>query len=397
MRVKAEAILDFGWDDDRADNKTVRDYRREYKTLSEILDRRPEILDLVHCDLDQLSKATSRRGRKPTFTSENLFRAVLVMQREGLDYRQASVRIAESETLQRFCRLLKKPTIDFTLLNKAFAAIRPETWETINHLLALGAVEEEVVSLDHVRTDTTVTECNIHWPTDSSLLWDVYRVAAREMAAGRELDRLSCPWRFHLKKIKKLYLFVTRYAPSKNKKRQRKVRQYLKLLIVRVEEVLEKAEQFIAWAARSTCLELAAVGRSLEEYLPAMRQVVRVARRRVFDGETVPNADKVFSIFEAHAELIKRGRRGRPVEFGHKVLLTQSREKFITDYVVLAKNRTDDQLLPLVLERHEERFGSRPESVAADKGFCPDEETYEELQEQVDFLGVPRRTRDFGG
>jgi len=396
MRVKAEAILDFGWDDDRADNKTVRDYRGEYKTLSEILDRRGEILDLVHRDLEQLSKATSKRGRKPIFTSENLFRAVLVMQREGLDYRQASVRIAESETLQRFCRLLKKPTMDFTLLNKAFAAIRPETWERINHLLALSAVEDEVVSLEHVRTDTTVTECNIHWPTDSSLLWDVYRVAAREMAAGRQLDRLSCPWRFHPKKVKKLYLFVARYSQSKNKKRQRKVTQNLKLLIVRVEEVLEKAEQFVVWAARSTCLGLAAIGRSLEECLPAMRQVAQVARRRVFDGEKVPNADKVFSIFEAHTELIKRGRRGRPVEFGHKVLLTQSREKFITDYVVFQENRTDDQLLPLVLERHEERFGSRPESVAADKGFCPDEDTYEELEELVDFLGVPRRTRDFG-
>jgi IS5 family transposase len=396
MRVKAEAILDFGWADDRADNQTVRDYREEYKTLSEILDRQPEILDLVHRDLEQLSKATSQRGRKPTFTSENLFRAVLVMQREALDYRQASVRIAESETLQRFCRLLKKQTMDFTLLNRAFAAIRPETWEHINHMLALGAVEEEAVSLDHVRTDTTVTECNIHWPTDSSLLWDVYRVAAREMTAGRELDRLGCPWRFHAKKIKKLHLFVTRYSSSTSKKRLRKVRQDMKLLVVRVEEVLEKAEQFVAWAARSTCLELIAIGQSLSDRLPVMRQVARVARRRAFDGERVPNADKVFSIFEAHTELIMRGRRGRPVEFGHKVLLTQSREKFITDYVVLEKNRTDDELLPLVIERHEERYGRRPESVAADKGFCPDEDTYEDLQEQVDYLGVPRRTRDFG-
>ena len=48
-----------------------------------------------------------------------------------------------------------------------------------------------------------------------------------------------------------------------------------------------------------------------------------------------------------------------------------------------------------MLERHEERFGRLPESVAADKGFCPDEDTYEDLEEQVDYLGVPRRTRDF--
>jgi len=396
MRVKAEAILDFGWADEKADNQTVRDYRNEYKTLSEILDGQPVILDLVHGDLEQLSQATSPQGRKPIFTSENLFRAVFVMQREGLDYRQASIRIAESETLQRFCRLLKKPTIDFTLLNKTFGVIQPDTWERINHVLALDAVVDEVVSLDHVRTDTTVTECNIHWPTDSSLLWDVYRVATREMATGRELDPLSCPWRFHPKKIKKLWLNVTRYSNSTSKKRLRKVQQDLKTLIVRVEKVLENAEEFVAWAARSTCVELAAIGQSLTERLPVMRQVARVARRRVFDGEKVPNADKVFSIFEAHTELIKRGRRGKPVEFGHKVLLTQSREKFITDYVVLEKNCVDSELLPLVLERHEERFGRLPESVAADKGFCPDEDTYEEMEELVDYLGVPRRTRDFG-
>lgn len=396
MRVKAEAIFDFGWADEKADNQTVRDYRNEYKRISEILDRHPMILDLVHKDLEQLSQATSPQGRKPIFTSENLFRAILVMQREGFDYRQASVRIAESETLQWFCRLLKKPTIDFTLLSKAFGAIRPETWEQINHLLALDAVTEEAVTLDHVRTDTTVTECNIHWPTDSSLLWDVYRVAARAMTAGRELDRLSCPWRFHPKKIKKLHLFVTRYSKSTSKKRLRKVQQDMKTLIVRVEKVLENAEPFVAWAARSTCAELAAIGQSLAERLPVMRQVARVARRRAFDGGKVPNAEKVFSIFESHTELIQRGRRGKPVEFGHKILLTQSREKFITDYVVLKKNRTDDELLPLVLERHEERFGRKPESVAADKGFCPDEGTYEELEEEVDYLGMPRRTRDFG-
>jgi IS5 family transposase len=318
------------------------------------------------------------------------------MQREGFDYRQASIRIAESETLQRFCRLLKKPTVDFTLLNKAFGAIQSETWERINHVLALDAFAEESISLDHVRTDATVTESNIHWPTDSSLLWDVYRVATREMAAGRDLDPLSCPWRFHLKKIKKLHLFVTRYSKSTSKKRLRKVQQDMKTLIVRVEKVLENVGQFIAWAARSTCVELAGIGQSLADRLPVMRQVAQVARRRAFNGEKVPNADKVFSIFEAHTELIKRGRRGKPIEFGHKVLLTQSREKFITDYVVLEKNCTDDELLPLVFERHEERFGRLPESVAADKGFCPDQDTYEELEEQVDYLSVPRRTRDFG-
>jgi IS5 family transposase len=204
------------------------------------------------------------------------------------------------------------------------------------------------------------------------------------------------PWRFHFKNIKKMNLFITRYSTSKSKKRLRQVRQRMKELIVRVEEVLEKAENFVAWAKRSSSLELMAVGAVLMDYLPAMRQVAAVARRRAFDGEKVPHGEKVFSIFEPHTELIIRGRRGQPIEFGHKVLLTQSKEKFITDYVVLEENRNDEELLEVVFERHEEKYGRRPESVAADMGFCPDAETYEELQEQVGYLGVPRRTRDFG-
>jgi IS5 family transposase len=395
MRLKAEAILEFGAADEQQ-NGIVREYRDEYKTLSELLDKQPKILEMAHRDLDLLSKSTSRRGRKAVFTSENLFRAILVMQREGLDYRETSVRIAESETLQRFCRLLKKSTIDFTLLSKAFGVIQPETWEKINHLLALKALSEETISVEHVRADTTVTECNIHWPTDSGLLWDTYRVAAQRMSVGRELDPLSCPWRFHVKKVKKLHLFVTRYSSSRSKKRLRKVRQEMKKLIVRVEEILEKAQQFVALTKRSTCLKLVGLSASLADQLPVMCQVADVARRRAFDEEQVPNRDKVFSIFEPHTELIKRGRRGRPVEFGHKVLLTQSREKFITDYAVLEECCNDNELLETVIERHEERFGRRPESVVADKGFCPDADSYEELEEELDYLGVPRNTRDFG-
>jgi len=392
MRLKAEKVFEFTLDDDQQQNRIVREYREEYKLVGEILDRHPEILEMVHRDLGKLSKATSRRGRKADFTSENLFRAILVMQREGLDYREASIRIDESDTLQNFCRLMKKRSIDFTLLNKAFGAIRPETWEAINHLLGLRAVADEVISIDHLRADTTVTECNIHWPTDSSLLWDTYRVIAREMSRGRQIDPLSCPWRFHGKKIKKMEFFIARYSGSKSKKRLRQVRRRMKELIVRVEKVLENAAAFVAWAKRSTSLELMGIGALLADYLPSMRRVAAVARRREFDGEKVPNGEKVFSIFEPHAELIMRGRRGRPVEFGHKVLLSQSKEKFITDYVVLEENRGDDELLPVVFERHEEKYGRRPKTIAADKGFCPDAETYEDLQEQVDFLGVPPRS-----
>lgn len=394
MRRISENVLQFWTEDDR-NNKTLRDYRQQYKSLDENLNKLPQILDVVHRDLEKLSRATGSRGRNAVLTTENLFRAVLVMQCEGFDYREASLRIAESETLQNFCKLRQKKTIDYSLLNRAFCAIPKESWEKINHLLALDAMKKGRISNDQVRADTTVTETNIHWPTDSSLLWDTYRVIDRLINQARKMERGIFPERFHPRKIKKLHLFITRYVKSTDKQRQRLVEQTWRTLIDRVAKALQKAEKFVEIARRSS-VEVQAIAEELDRYLPTMRQVVEVARRHQIDGEKVPNDEKVFSIFEPHTELIKRGRRGKPVEFGHKILLSQSREKFITDYVVLEENKNDAKLLEVVIDRHKEKYGHRPKVVAADKGFCPDGDEYEDLEDLVDYLAVPRRTRDFG-
>jgi IS5 family transposase len=101
------------------------------------------------------------------------------------------------------------------------------------------------------------------------------------------------------------------------------------------------------------------------------------------------------SLFERHTELIKRGRREKPVEFGHKVLLCESAEKFITDYEVYEKQLPDCELTGSVIERHEKLFGTRPEVVAADKGFCPEAEKFAALAQQVETLAIPRRMQDF--
>ena len=74
----------------------------------------------------------------------------------------------------------------------------------------------------------------------------------------------------------------------------------------------------------------------------------------------------MYSIFEPDVELIMRGRRGKPIEFGHKVLLTQSREIFITDYLVFVQNRRNSNLLSSVLERYADKFGLMPETIAGD-------------------------------
>jgi len=393
MRRIREAVLPFAGNSDDRLPKTVREYREKYKGVSRILDAHPEILDQVHEDLKRLS-CGGLKGREADFSSETILRALVVHAVEGGALRETVVRIADSDFLQDFLRTRKKAVMDYSFLDKCFQAVRPATWKEVNAALAQAAVAAGAIDPSAIRADTTAVETNIHWPTDAWLLWDTWRVAARLLRQGRAIAWDTCPHRFHDRKTKRLYLFITRYAKSNNARRRRKVRTAFRQLILRVEWIVEAARWFCEWAPLRRMIELDAIVDELRRFLPAMRRVAEQARRAQVDGEKVPASERVFSIFEPHTELLKRGRSQKPVEFGHMVLLCQSPEKFITDYEAYRHRRADCQLTEEVIERHEELFGQTPAVLAADMGFCPDGEKYGELQGRVGTLAIPRRMRD---
>ena len=393
MRRKKESVLCFASNDEGLP-KVIRDYRARYRAISQVLDRNAEILDRVDRDLQKLSQG-GQKGREGDFTSENILRALIVQDMEGLPFREAVIRIGGDPFLQDFARMRKKAVMDFSFLNKCSLAIRPETWKRVNELLGRYAVGRGVVHPAIIRTDTTVIESNIHYPTDASLLWDTWRVAARLLERAREILPQSVSHRFHTRKIKRLYLFITRYIKSPSAKRQQAVRASFATLIERVEWIVAIAGEFCERFCSSGHLELAGAALELKAYLPSMRTIPATARRANLQGETVPASQRVFSLFEPHTELIKRGKRQKPVEFGHKVLLCETAEKFITDYEVYEKQPPDCDLTGPVIERHEKLFGQRPVVLAADKGFCPEKSKFEELSKLVAYLAIPRRMQDF--
>lgn len=393
MRQKREAVLCFEFDLPKGP-KPVLEYCEDYVAISQVLDANPEILDAFHEDVKKLSEG-GRRGRKGDYTSENLLRALIVQSVEGLSLRKAVVKIGTTPFLQDFLRLRKKVAMDHTFLDKCRLAIRPATQRKINEILARHAIRVGAVDPTVIRADTTVVDADIHYPTDSSLLWDVWRVAARMLRDARGLDPILSDLRFHTKKIKGLHLFITRYSKSASAKRQRAVKEKFHLLIERTGRLIGQAAAFVERAARSASLELQALAGGLADYLPAMRTIHRNATRAQLQGEKVPASERVFSLFEPHTELIQRGRRGKPIEFGHKILLCQTAEKFITDYEVFDQHPADNSLTKELIERHEKLYGNTPDLVAADKGFRPDAETFAELEELVDTLAIPSRLQDY--
>ena len=120
-------------------------------------------------------------------------------------------------------------------------------------------------------------------------------------------------------------------------------------------------------------------------------RVIDQTRRRVLRGETVPAEEKLYSIFEPHTDLIKRGKTLKPVEFGHKVFLAESSHGLITDYRVLDGNPVDSDHVQASLDQHQKTFQQAPQDYAADRGFHSDKNVQNCKDAGVSLVCLPQR------
>jgi IS5 family transposase len=94
----------------------------------------------------------------------------------------------------------------------------------------------------------------------------------------------------------------------------------------------------------------------LFHYVSLTAKVCDNARRRVLEEEAVANAEKIFSIFEPHTELIKRGKQPVPIQYGHNVLVIEDAVGFVVDYRVVDEGVLDQDLVVPVMRRLQERY-----------------------------------------
>ncbi len=384
--------------------KITNNHYARYDAISKILDQTPAILDLVHQDvakaLGQLARASRREGRPCQYTSDMLLRIVVCQSVEGVSLREIVVRIDDSYFFRQFVKIGDDSMMDYTVLCRLRNKITPKTWKKINLALAKSALSNEMIDGAKLRLDTTAVETNIHWPSDSGLLWDVYRVLARQVRAAREIDpEIGRERNLQEKHAKKLHTRIAREACKKNWKRPRIKRAY-KALFGLVEGVFEMsllAAQELRQGIRRNrygpveAILAEAIVSEIEHYKALGDKVVDQAQRRVLEGEKVPANEKIYSIFEPHTELLIRGKAGKQIEFGHMIHLQQVDGKFITDYEIFDKRPADHTLVDSAVKSHTRLFGQPPQELAADKGFYESMEKIRELEEDIELVSIGKK------
>jgi IS5 family transposase len=243
--------------------------------------------------------------------------------------------------------------------------------------------------------DSFVVETDVHHPTDINLLFDAMRktiLLTMALCEGLELPG----WRqgsYLLKKVKKLFRKAQKLKRSSSKDDNKRAKRE-QLIIDAHLSYLELAEALLIKAIES----LLAVSSSsivthlkmqeIKKYIAHGERQIDQICRRVVEGETIPHAEKVFSLFEEHTEWITKGKAGVPQELGLKVCVVKDQFGFILHHRVMQKE-TDDQIAVRIIQETKDRF-SQLSRCSFDKGFhSPDNQ--KELAKILDKVILPRK------
>jgi len=149
---------------------------------------------------------------------------------------------------------------------------------------------------------------------------------------------------------KRRYQQIQRMTSSQRQTRltgkYRELIEITKEVVQSAHAVLEKTKDANVREVLQEAL-LRKLQQEITHYCQLGERVLDQTRRRVLEGEQVPNAEKVFSIFESHTDLIRHGKPRTPEEFGHKVFLAESAQGLITQYEVLDGNPADQNQVKL--------------------------------------------------
>lgn len=336
----------------------------ELEKISKILDQNHSIYDIVLQDLSPNVKKTGNGANG--MTAEQVVRAAIIKQMEGYSYEELAFHIADSRSYMSFCKIgFADKVFKKSALSKNIKGVSPETWEKINKIVIAYAEAEKIEKGKKVRIDCSVVSSDIHKPTDSSLLWDTVRVLDRLMKKGKEeISGIKFPYQDHTKRAKRRMLNIMN--TSSKKTQTKKYKDLLKVTnkVIGYAKAAVRELKAVVSVDRLSAQRLA---KELEHYIGLAEQVKNQTEQRIIHGEIVSAAEKIFSIFETHTDIIKKDRRD--TYYGHKVCLTGGSSNLILDCTVLEGNPADSTLTDQMFDRQKDIYGRYPLKASLDGGF----------------------------
>lgn len=330
---------------------------------------------------------------RPSIPIETYLRMMFLRFRYRLGFETLCAEVADSWAWRRFCRIgLTDEVPHPTTLMKITTRCGAKVVTQLNEALLVKADGAKVVRLDRVRADTTVVEANVAYPSDAGLLAkgvaQLTRLVEKLQAAGYA-SRTS--FRDRTRSVRRRTHAIGAWLRRRSDGAKDEVLVITGELVA-IARASVKEAQVVGMNTRRS-LRRAGIGASgraaalvcdLEEAVATLEVVIAQTKVRL-SGSVPDGSRRVVSLHDTDARPIRKGRLGRPVEFGYKAQVLDNTDGIVLDHEVMIGNPSDAPLLAPAIGRVIELFGRTPRAATADRGYGE-----ASVEEELSELGVKR-------
>ena len=314
---------------------------------------------------------------RPTIAMETYIRLMVLKQRYRWGYRTLVAEVSDSIHLRRFCRIsLSERVPDESTVRKLTRRIGAETVNELTRVLIVKATREKRFRARAVRIDSTVIEADVKYPTDAGLAAHGVRALARE---ARKLGALVAEHKRRVRDRSRAMGRTLRALTRTIRRRSGEAKSEVLKLTAKTGKLLEQSiaeTRRLAAIARRRARGRGAKAKlraaaKLEELADRCEKVARQIKQRVA-GE--PIKDRLVSLADPDARPIRKGKLGKPNEFGYVTQLAEVTENtkrgargLIVPAATAPGNPGENTLLPETVAEMN-RLGICPREVAVDGG-----------------------------
>jgi transposase, IS5 family len=346
----------------------------------------------------------ARIGR-PSIPMETYLRLMFLKFRYRLGYESLCREVSDSISWQRFCRIPFGTRVPHpTTLMKITTRCGDDAVTGLNEALLAKAVAAKLLRTDKVRADTTVVEAAVAYPTDSGLLakaiGSMARTVVRIKAAGgatrtRSRDRRRSAGRRARSIAAKLKLRGEQQRDAAQAAVRRitgELAAITKAAMGEATAVIRNARRTLRSAKGHRKGQLHRAINRLDNLVGHAERVVAQTRSRLA-GVMPESASRVVSLHDVDARPIRKGRLGKPVEFGYKAQIVDNSDGVILDHNVEVGNPADAPQLVPAIERITARTGHAPRAVTADRGYGQASVEHDLHELGVRSVAIPRASK----
>jgi IS5 family transposase len=335
-----------------------------------------QLVELVFDALARRWTHSRTRGRRGT-PADVVLRLLVLKHVRNWSYGALEREVRANLVYRQFTHVGAGKVPDAKTLGRIGLALGPAVVERLHQRVVTISRECGIVEGRRMRVDTTVVETNIHYPTDASLLGDGVRVLTRTMKKITELaGAVGAVLRDRSRSTQRCLIQIGRAARSRSDQGKQRLQQCYRRLLAISGRVAGQARRF-AQEVASGCkcsfdmlqqMTLEGHRTYIETMLPRVQQVMRQTRQRINHGNT-HSPGKIVSLFEPHTEIIRKGKAGKPTEFGKMVKIQEAEQQIVTHYEVYDRRPADSDLVVAAIELHKQQFGHAPRLMTTDAGF----------------------------